>query len=534
MVLLPEWLKVAKDRALQFIQKTTLKQRIIGITLLLTTLGVIALVAYNVTKTDFVQIYSNLSEREAGEVTARLTESGIEYKLTADGKGILVPKDVATQVKVDLAAEGIPKSGVLYNDFSKNMGLGLTDREFSIVERDAIQNELRRLIINGIKGIDDAQVMITLPEETIWVNQQQGQATATVILSISPGTSLSQNQVNALYTIVARSIPKLSEDNIIITNQYGEELVPDFTSASGMMSTNDFSKLNSFKKEIEKDIERGLKEILGSVMRPENVVVKAFATVDYSQITSQEDLVSSPNGDNNGIIISMESLSETWNGEGSAIGGVTGVGETDVPGYQAGNGTGGEQNYEKTTERINYEVNKITRSIISSPYRISDLSISVSVNMATPNPDDVVAVQQYEALKGDIQQVVANVVRTTLGQENVKFSDEDIQKRITVIATPFSQNYNQPAKESSMPWWVIGVIAALVLVVMAAVIIVAMRKRSSSQISNEEELISTTITEIPPLEVEEEDAIVRKQLERLAREKPAEFVSLLRTWIIDE
>lgn len=520
-----------REKLMQYWGNTTLKQRIIGFTLLIASIGIILLLIYNLTKTNFVQVYSGLSEKETGEVTAKLTERGIKYELTSDGRGVLVPKEVATQIKVDLAAEGIPKSGVLYNDFSKNMGLGLTDREFSVVERDAIQNELKRLIVNGIRGISDAQVMITLPKESIWVNQVQEQATATVILHIDPGYSLNQGQVNALYTMVSKSIPNLGIEDTFIMNQYGEALIPNNENSSNMLASDNFTKLNNIKKEFEKDIEKGLKQILGAVIKPENVVVKAFATMDFTQETRQENLVTSPSEGSNGLVISMENLNESWNGQGGGPGGVVGPGETDVPGYQANNQANGEQNYEKTNERINYEVNRITRSIIESPYKVGDLAVSVSVNMPTPNANDLVAVQQYESLKNDIKQVVMNVVRTTLGDQSNTLSDAEIEKRITVMAAPFSQPLGTETKGFS-PWWIV-VAAAIALAAIAGLIFVLIRRKQSNDVE-EEELISTNFEEIPPLEIEDDDAVVRKQLERLAREKPTEFVSLLRTWIVDE
>ncbi len=527
---LSERIKVTREKLIQYWGDTTLKQRIIGFTLLIASIGIILLLFYNFTKTDFVQVYSSLSERETGEVTAKLTERGIKYEITPDGRGVSVPKEVATQIKVDLAAEGIPKSGVLYNDFSQNMGLGLTDREFSVVERDAMQNELKRLIINGIRGISDAQVMITLPKESIWVNQVQEQATATVILQIDPSYSLNQSQVNALYTIVSKSIPSLRVEDTIITNQYGEELVPSYENTSNMLATDNFTMLNNIKKEFEKDLERGLKQILGAVIKPENVVVKAFATMDFTQETRQENLVTSPTEGNNGLAISMENLSETWNGQGGVgPGGIAGPGTTDVVGYQANDQATGEQNYEKTNEKINYEVNRITRSIIESPYKVGDLAVSVSVNMAPPNPNNAAEVQQYEALKNDIKQVVMNVVRTTLGDQNYTLSDEEIEKRITVMAAPFSQPIFTEQKGFS-PWWI--VVAAGVALVAIIGLVFALRRKQSSHL--EEDLISDDFEEIPEIDLEDDDAVVRKQLERLAKEKPTEFVSLLRTWIVDE
>ncbi|MFP3339861.1 hypothetical protein R0J91_17925, partial [Micrococcus sp. SIMBA_131] len=82
-----------------------------------------------------------------------------------------VPKDQASDLKVSLAAEGIPKSGnVNYSIFSENMGMGMTDRQFDVVERDAMQNELSYLI-EQIGGIQESKVMITLPTESVWLDE---------------------------------------------------------------------------------------------------------------------------------------------------------------------------------------------------------------------------------------------------------------------------------------------------------------------------------------------------------------------------
>lgn len=528
-----EKLRQIKDKAIGFWNRTTLTQRIIGFTLLLTLLGLIILLIVNATKTDYVQIYAGLSERETGEISAKLSEKGIKYKLTPDGKGISVPSDVATQVKVDLAAEGIPKTGVLYDNFAQNMNLGLTDREFSVVERDATQNELRRMILNGIKGINDAQVMIQLPKESIWVNQDPGEASASIILNIDPSYPINQKQINALYTLVSKSIPNLPVENIIITNQYGEELTPDFESTSNALATDDFQKLNNIKKEIEKDIERGITQILGTIVGPGNVVVKAFATMDYTQESRQENLVSSPTEDNNGLVISMENLSETWNGQGTpGVGGIVGPGNTDVPGYQAQNQIGGNSEYEKTSEKANYEINRITKSIVESPYKIGDLSISVGVNTPIPNPNNAAEVQRMTQLNNDIKQVVMSVVRTALAKQGTTLSDAEIEKRITVMATPFNTPLAVPEKKVT-PWLIYSLIAAGVLLIAGLIFYFISRKKRSAVIEKELEPTLLQDTSLVDL-AETEESMVKKQIERLAKEKPQEFVSLLRTWIAED
>ena len=94
-----------------------------------------------------------MSASEAGEIVSAIEAQGIPVELSPDGKNISVPKTEASRLKVELAHQGIPRSGnINYGIFSENMGFGMTDRQFNVVERDAMQNELRYLI-EQIEGI---------------------------------------------------------------------------------------------------------------------------------------------------------------------------------------------------------------------------------------------------------------------------------------------------------------------------------------------------------------------------------------------
>ena len=67
----------------------------------------------------------------------------------------------------ELAAEGIPNTGQIdYTAIKDQMGFGMTDNEFRVIERAAIQTELQNLI-SSMDGIRQANVMITLPEDSL-------------------------------------------------------------------------------------------------------------------------------------------------------------------------------------------------------------------------------------------------------------------------------------------------------------------------------------------------------------------------------
>lgn len=149
-----------------------------------------AALTYFSTKQNFVPLYSQLSLQETGQIKETLDGKGIPSRVSKDGMTIEVPDNQVDSLKVELAAEGLPQSGNIdYSIFSDSSGFGMTDNEFSVMERAAMQTEISNLIKN-IDGVQNANVVITLPEESVWLSSTQESATAAVVLDLKLGTQL--------------------------------------------------------------------------------------------------------------------------------------------------------------------------------------------------------------------------------------------------------------------------------------------------------------------------------------------------------
>ena len=112
-----------------------------------------------------------------------------------NGTTISVPSETVDTLKVQLAAEGIPDSGSIdYSFFSDKAGLGMTDNEFNVMKLDAMQSEIANLI-KKIDGVEDANVMITIPEKGVFVSDTNDEASASVVLTTKPGYKFDENQI---------------------------------------------------------------------------------------------------------------------------------------------------------------------------------------------------------------------------------------------------------------------------------------------------------------------------------------------------
>lgn len=484
-------------------------------------------------RTTLVPLYSNLSPTETGSIKENLDGRGIVSEIADSGSTILVPSEMVETLLVELAAEGIPKSGSIdYSYFSENASFGMTDNEFNVIKQDAMQNEIAGLI-KGIEGVQEAEVILTLPDKGVFVSDTKEEASASIVLNTKPGQEFEENQIKALYHLVSKSVPNLPTDNIVIMNQYFEYF--DLKN-NGSSSSDSFASQNEIKKEIEKDIQRRVQGMLGTIMGTDKVVVSVTADVDFTQENREENLVKPVDEENmEGLTISAQKLSETYTGEAGAEGG-TPVTEdaSDSLGSQYLEGSNGNGDYEKTEETVNKEVNRIRKEISESPYKVRDLGIQVMVE--PPKADDTNSLPEERIT--DIKDILGTIVRTSIdkSESNDPLTDEQLEEKIAISVQPFNGKVTfdeQP--KSSIPWWVYVIGGVLLLAIIVLLIfIIKSRENKEIEIEDYEEPIPPVVVSNIEDEAESEATVKRKQLEKLAKEKPDEFAKLLRSWITEE
>lgn len=516
-------------------QSRTKKQKGIYAGSAILLIAVIGITSFFASRTTYVPLYSNLSPSEAGTIKQSLDSKGVKYELADGGTTIKVPDDVVDSMKVELASEGLPKTGSIdYSFFSQNAGLGTTDNEFNMIKLDAMQTELSNLI-KGIDGVQDAKVMINLPEKGIFVTDKGEAGSASIVLTVKPGYQFSDAQLKGLYQLVSKSVPNLPTDNIVIMNQYFEYYdLNNNTSTTASAYTTD----NGIKKQIERDIQRQVQTMLSTLMGPEKVVVSVSADIDFTQENREENLVTPVDKDNmKGIAVSAENIKETFSGNGAGAGGTPQSGTaTDSLGSSyvssSGNSNG---DYQKTDDKVNYEINRVRKQIVESPYKIRDLGIQVMVEPPTPsNPKSL-----PKSTVNDISNILGTIVRTTIDKSSTgkPLTDKEVKNKIVVSVQKFNgKPTSVQDTQTSIPWWVyvVGGILLLALIGLSFLLIKRFRKKDEDE-GDDLDLLPETLY-VPDVneEKENEGTVRRKQLEKMAKEHPEDFAKLLRTWIAED
>lgn len=493
----------------------------------------IGLGSFFATRETLVPLYSNLSPQETGQIKETLDARGIQSEIKNGGTSIYVPKELEDSLKVELAAEGIPDSGNIdYSFFGENAGFGMTDQEFDVMKLDATQTELSNLI-KSVDGINDAKVMITLPEKSIWVDDQEQTASASIVLNTQAGYKFKPEQIRALYYLVSKSIPNLPTDNIVITNQFFDDF--SLIDQKNNSTLSAFEEQHQIKRQIEQDIQRQVQQMLGMMMGRDKVVVSVSADVDFTQENREETLVEPVDKENmEGIAVSVERITETFTGNGDQAGGLV-ANEQDIQTYQgATNGSNGD--YEKIEERINNDVNRIRKEISESPYKVRDLGIQVMVE--PPVSDDPTSLSNQSV--NDIKQILSTIVRTTIakdeGQDEI--SDQEILNKVFVSVQPFNgkQTVTEKTTNSVIPLWVYIAGGILLAFIILLIFMLIRRKRHAEDDGIELTDFEQQSIHLPDVndERESEEMVRRKQLERMAKEKPEDFAKLLRTWLAED
>jgi len=129
-------------------------------------------------------LYANLSTKDSGLIIEQLKERKVPYRLSGGGSVIKVPDNQVAELRIELAAAGLPEgSGVGFEIFDKP-SLSTTDFVQNIKYIRAIEGELARTL-SQLREVTSAKVHITLPKRSVFIDEQE-EAKASIVLNLRP------------------------------------------------------------------------------------------------------------------------------------------------------------------------------------------------------------------------------------------------------------------------------------------------------------------------------------------------------------
>ncbi len=413
----PEPTAPEKKNILTLVQEWPLSRKIATIAIILCSVALFAFLIVQARTANQQLLYANLSLTDASAVVDSLKSQKIVYTLKNGGRDIWIPAEKIYQTRLDLAANGIPIGGDVGFEIFDKQNFALTDYVQKVNHTRALQGELARTI-TSLSPVISTRIHLALPEKSLFKSQHK-QATASVILTLRMGQSLSKRQVQGIIHLVAGSVTDLQPENVKVIDSNGIEL-------ESLKSADDESLFSvnmlAFQQNVEHRMEMRAQDLLDKTMGKDNAMVRVTATLDFAKVEKTQELF-----DGDDPVIRSEQVNRESSGSQSA-GGIPGV-QSNLQEESLGKSESTPRS-NKQSRTTNYEISKTTSKTVNPVGRITKLSVSVLVaDRVEQNEKDkkqIITPRSAEELKA-----VEKMVTTALG------IIPDRGDKISVISMPF-------------------------------------------------------------------------------------------------
>ncbi len=322
------------------------------------------------TKSGYAVLFDNLKPQDAALIVQYLDKKNIPYVIPENGV-IEVPKNVVQKTRLEIAAQGLPKSSTVgFELFNKN-SFGATAFEQRIKYLRALEGELERTI-DAIDAVEDSKVNIAIPKQSVFVSRQTP-PTASVLIKLRPNMILTPKQIQGIKNLIAAAVPRLKPSNVKIVDQYGNPLGEN----DELTKTNNLLKTEMiYKRRMEKQLEDNIVSILAPIVGGRNkVVAKVNIDYDFSQIKSKATLY-----DPNNVVRSEQTIDESKVGmKPKQVGGVPGA-VSNIGPVQGLKNSQTTEKYTKSEDTTNYEISTTIKNIIEPLAKIKRITAAVVVD----------------------------------------------------------------------------------------------------------------------------------------------------------
>lgn len=266
-------------------------------------------------------LYSHISEKDGGDITAALDQQQIPYKIKDNGS-IMVPDNQVNNLRLKLASQGLPKGGSVGFELLENQKYGTSQFVEQVNYQRGLEGELSKTI-QSIGAVNTARVHIAIPKQSLFVMSTDEKPTASIFLNLNPGKTLNPTQISGIIHLVSSSVPKLNYKDISIVDQNGALLSADDKNNTIGLSGSQIDYVKNVESKLMKNVENVLTPMFGK----DNYKVQIAANVDFTNQEETEEIYK-PNETPGSAAIRSKQSNENVNvngKDGSGAGGVPGT-----------------------------------------------------------------------------------------------------------------------------------------------------------------------------------------------------------------
>lgn len=353
---------------------------------------------------DYRPLYSELSPEDAAAVLAKVREGGSDFRLSDNGTSVLVPSGKVAELRLQLAAAGVPKSGRIGFELFDKSNFGASDFAEQVNYHRALEGELERSVMS-LAEVEQARVHITLAKDSVFLESRQP-AKASVLVKLRNGSQLSAQNVAAICQLTASAVEGLAPEAVSVVDTRGNLLNRARKPVSDDGGEPSEATLD-YRQKVEHDLLAKINSTLEPLLGADKFRASVSVDCDFTSAEQSEETFDPTKS----VMVSSQKTEDISGG--SAAGGVPGT-ASNLP-KPAARPTSGSPGVTRRTENITYQSSHTVRHVRMPQGTVKRMSVSLLVDSLVrwegsgPKAKRIVEPPSPEKLKA-IHDLVAGVI----------------------------------------------------------------------------------------------------------------------------
>lgn len=505
-------------------------------------------VAYWAGQPNWALLATDVEPEAMSGVVDRLKALKVDYTLDPGGRTIRVDARRVDELRMRLAAEGLPASGRIGFELFDRTMFGATELTEKVNFQRALEGELSRTI-SSLAPVSAARVHLALPRASLFAHESEP-AKASVVLRLKIGRSVSAPDVDGIVALVASSVEGLDPAAVTIIDSTGRRL----SRQSDPAALVDGGRLDR-QQQMERDMAARVVALLEPVVGPGRVRANVSAVLKSDSEDETEE-----RWDPTTVVRSRQQTTEA---DGRSSAPAAAGARANLP--ESANASPDPKappapapvvtSNSKSTETTNYEVSKFTRHRISPAGQLSRLSVAVlvdDVKTTTVKDDGTPETTSTPRTREELQRLQALVASAVglmpdrgdqITVDNIAF---DVPDAGPVVAAPPSAPGWQLLADQLKQHWKLALPA--IGGVLALIVAIAFFRRGKSRKAALPAPAAAVRLGAAPSPAPaahaaaasaEEDEVAAlpspaRQIARLAQAEPEQLARIVRGWLAEE
>lgn len=240
-------------------------------------------------QSNYKPVFGAREKVAASDMMSVLEAEAIPYRIHPESGQVMVPSGELGKVRMLLAAKGVTAqlpAGLELMD--RNDPLGVSQFVQDVRFRRGLEGELAQSILT-IDAIASARVHLAIAKSSSFVAGAGDQSSASVVVAVKPGRSLSNEQIAAIVNMVSSSVANLNPARVSLVDQAGNYLSSRVDLTDGYDGQAQGQGDNSAAKRYTDEVRNNVNELLAPVLGANNFKMSVTADVDNDKIEETQE-----------------------------------------------------------------------------------------------------------------------------------------------------------------------------------------------------------------------------------------------------